>query len=237
MTLQLLAPSDLDYGVDKCPRCFVLKKKYGISTSSFPPPVFSNFDVVQQRYFKDKNVNELTRELLSGTIMKSDVLPGRVVSTVLKDNKGREFQLGGRPDIVIQFDDPKQGYGIIDFKTTNIDPNKSEKYKYQLEAYAQIFTNPGQTKTAKTPKLGPIYEMGILQFFPEEIFSHHLPSCDLQMRMSYSPLRRNTEEFYSHITKIMDLLTADQLPRFTKDCGECNFYLKQNSLIHALQSE
>jgi len=49
------------------------------------------------------------------------------VSDVLKDNKQRPFKLGGRPDIVIEFDDPNQGYGIIDFKTTNIDPLKSEK--------------------------------------------------------------------------------------------------------------
>ena len=56
MSVIMLAPSDLDYGPEKCPRCFVLKKKHGIATNSFPPPVFSNFDVVQQRYFKNKDL-------------------------------------------------------------------------------------------------------------------------------------------------------------------------------------
>ena len=56
----------------------------------------------------------------------------------------------------------KYGFGIIDFKTTNIDPNKSQKYKFQLEAYAQIFTYPGETKKTKTPKLGPI---NVMEFF------------------------------------------------------------------------
>mgnify|MGYP000689743084 FL=1 len=52
--------------------------------------------------------------------MSKEELPGRVVSETLKDNKGREFILGGRPDIVIKFD--QGGYGIIDFKTTKISP-------------------------------------------------------------------------------------------------------------------
>jgi len=236
MTIPMLAPSDLDYGIDKCPRCFYLKKKFNISTHSYPPPVFSNFDVVQQRYFKNKNVSELAYELPSGKIMGPDELPGRIVSDVLKDNKQRPFKLGGRPDIVIEFDDPNQGYGIIDFKTTNIDPLKSEKYKFQLEAYAQIFTHPGETIKSKTPKLGPIYEMGVLQFFPQEIFAHERNQCDLEMRMSYSPWRRNPQEFYDHITKILDLLLEDDLPRFTSDCGECNFYMKQQDIINELSN-
>ena len=231
----LLAPSDLDYLPDKCPRCFYLKKKYGIATHSYPPPVFSNFDVVQQRYFKNKNLNEVTYDLPKGKIMQGEELPGRIVSTILKDNKGRDFQLGGRPDIVIKFDDEKHGYGIIDFKTTNIDPHKSQKYKYQLEAYAQIFSYPSKTKKANTPKLGPINEMGVLQFFPEEIFNHDSSRCDMEMRMSYSSLKRNIKDFYNHITKIIDTLEKDLPPNFNKDCNECNYYLKQNNIIHELQ--
>ena len=48
-----LAPSELDYLPDKCPRCFYLAKVKKITVKSFPPPVFSNFDVVQQNYFKN----------------------------------------------------------------------------------------------------------------------------------------------------------------------------------------
>ena len=48
--------------------------------------------------------------------------------------------------------------------------------------------------------------MGVLQFFPQEIFAHERNQCDLEMRMSYSPWRRNPQEFYDHITKILDLL-------------------------------
>ena len=159
----IISPSSLDYKVSKCPRCFYLERKLKTSVDSFPPPVFSNFDVEQQKYFKNLNTNVLSSNLPSGRIMSIEELGGRVVSKPMKDNKGRDFILGGRPDIVIEFDD--KTYGIIDFKTTKLSDDKAENYKYQLEAYAQIFTHPGSIKKGPTPKLEPIKQIGVLQFF------------------------------------------------------------------------
>ena len=42
----IIAPSSLDYKITKCPRCFYLDKKLKIAVDSYPPPLFSNFDVV-----------------------------------------------------------------------------------------------------------------------------------------------------------------------------------------------
>ena len=220
-----LAPSELDYLPDKCPRCFYLAKVKKIAVKSFPPPVFSNFDVVQQGYFKNQNTSVLTSSLPSGKIMKKDELPGRVVSKTLEDNKGREFILGGRPDVVAHFEDGS--YGIIDFKTTNIKENKAENYRYQLEAYGQIFTHPGSIKKGPTPKLEPITHMGVLQFFPNEIFDHKKNSCQLNLEMSYSKLERNEDGFYDRITKIIDILNSNETPDFTESCSDCNFVLNQ----------
>ena len=225
----VLAPSELDYKPKKCQRCFYLEKNHKIGPKDFPPPVFSRFDVVQQAYYKDKNTSDLTKELPSGRIMNKDELPGRVVSETLKDNKGREFILGGRPDIVIKFD--KGGYGIIDFKTTKISDDKSENYKHQLEAYAQIFSKPGSTKSKKTPLLNPITHMGILQFDPSDIQSHNNNSCDMRMNISYSPLKRDEKDFFENITKIIDILNNPSIPNFTEDCNYCKF-VKQQSNEH-----
>ena len=160
--------------------------------------------------------------------MNKDELPGRVVSETLTDNKGREFILGGRPDIVIKFD--QGGYGIIDFKTTKISDDKSENYKHQLEAYAQIFTHPGSTKTAPTPKLNPISHMGILQFHPKEISSHTEEDCDFKMKISYSPLERNEDDFKDYITRLIDLLEQPVAPKLNSECNFCNF-TKGNILL------
>ena len=223
----VLAPSELDYKAKKCHRCFYLEKNKKIATKAFPPPVFSRFDVVQQAYYKDKNTSDLTKELPEGRIMNKDELPGRVVSETLKDNKGRNFILGGRPDIVIKFD--QGGYGIIDFKTTKISEDKSENYKHQLEAYAQIFSKPGATKSKKTPLLNPITHMGILQFDPSDIQSHNETSCDMRMNISFSPLKRDEKDFFENITQIIDIINQPDVPDFTEDCNDCQFVKQQLS--------
>ena len=220
-----LAPSELDYKPMKCPRCFYLAKKKKIALQNFPPPVFSNFDVVQQAYFKDKNTSALTVDLPPGRILKKDELPGRVVSETLKDRKGREFILGGRPDIVIEFED--KSYGIIDFKSTNLKDDKAESYRYQLEAYRHIFTYPGRIKKGPTPKLSPITHMGVLQFFPNDIFNHNDDLCSLNLKMSYSKLEQDDKKFMERIEYILDILNLPKPPLFNEDCTDCIFVKNQ----------
>lgn len=225
-----LAPSSLDYPPMKCARCFYLDRVKRISIGSFPPPVFSTLDVAQQNYFKDKNTSDLTDQLPPGKIMQKGELPGTVVSTEMKDNKNRKFLIGGRPDIVIKFDNGE--FGIIDFKTTNLKSNKAESYRYQLEAYKQIFTNPGATKTAPTPKLSPITHMGVLQFEPTNIFNHDDVNCQLNLRMSYSRLEPDEVKFFKRVTYIMDILTASEPPPFNNECTKCQFVKKQSDFIY-----
>jgi hypothetical protein len=223
-----LAPSDLDYTPLKCKRCFYLKKKEKLSPGGFPPPVFSNFDVVQKDYFKTLSTKDLTNDLPDGRFLQKNELPGRIVSRELEDLNKRKFILGGTPDIVIKFKD--NSYGILDFKTTNLSETKSENYKYQLEAYAQIFTFPGAIKSGATPKLEPITHLGILQFFPKKITSHEKSSANLQMQMSYSPLVRDIDNFYKHITFVIDILKNDKIPNFSDECEQCSFTKKSSKL-------
>ena len=226
----LFSPSELDYKAKKCQRCFYISKKYKISPGDRPPPVFSNFDVVQKNYFKNLSSKDLTDKLPEGVFMNRDNLPGLIISDLLEDNNGKKFRLRGVPDIVIKFKNKNDGYGIIDFKTTNLSNKKSDNYKYQLEAYAQIFTKPGATKTSKTPRLNPINHMGILQFFPEKIFKHKSSDCDLKMKMLYSPLKRNEKDFFRHITDLINLLEQKEIPNFGSNCNYCKFVQGQTDL-------
>ena len=131
------SPSELDYKAKKCPRCFYILKKYKITPGDKPPPVFSSFDSVQKPYFKTTNTKSWCENLPDGEIMDNSELPGKIVSDGLVDNKKRKFKLAGNPDIVIKF--KKEGFGIVDFKTTIISSDKAENYRYQLEAYRYIF--------------------------------------------------------------------------------------------------
>ena len=64
-----------------------LKKKYNIATNSYPPPVFSNFDVIQQQYFKYKDLSYVSDDFPNGQIMKQTELPGRIISSILRIKK------------------------------------------------------------------------------------------------------------------------------------------------------
>ena len=46
---------------------------------------------------------------------------------------------------------------------------KADFYKFQLEAYATIFENPGEINSIKTPLLSPVIKLAILQFDPLKI--------------------------------------------------------------------
>ena len=229
MTIEYsFSPSELDYKAKKCSRCFDIHKHNKINPGDRPPPVFSSFDAVQKPYFKKTNTKSWCDDLPDGEIMDSNELPGKIVSDGLVDDKQRKFILAGNPDIVIKFKD--KSFGIVDFKTTVISLDKAENYRFQLEAYAQIFSSPGSTKKSKTPKLSPITHMGILQFYPEEITSHTDHDCDLKMKTSYSSLNRDESGFYNYITKLIDLLEQPTIPSFNKDCNFCNFTKKQIDL-------
>ena len=69
--------------------------------------------------------------------------------------------------------------------------------------------------------------MGILQFYPEEITKHNEHNCDFKMKTSYSPLRRDEEDFKTYITNLIDLLEKPIVPERNSDCNFCNFTKKQ----------
>ena len=224
-----LSPSSLDYQPN-CPRCFYLDKKFNIKTKNFPPPVFNKIDSIQKDYFTNKNTQDLSSDLPSGIFFQEDELPGKVMSKILKDNKDRKFQLLGIPDLVVKFDNNE--FGIIDFKTTKASSNKSDFYKYQLEAYAQIFENPGEINGETTPNLSPISHLGILQFDPHKIITNDGDNCSMIINMDYSPiLKRNSEQFYNKITEIIDILSQDSIPEVSDNCTDCNFYKRQLAIL------
>jgi len=216
------SPSELDYKAKKCKRCFYIHKKYKVSDGGRPPPVFSSLDSNQKPYYQSINTKDWCEDLPDGTFMdKSDGLPPKITSEGLLDDKKRKFKLIGVPDIVIKL--KEEGYAIYDFKTTNIKPHKAEDYRYQLEAYAQIFAKPGSLKSSTTPKLLPIKHMGIIQFEPSELISHNKKEHQMKFKVSYSPLKRDEIDFYNHITKLIDLIESPKTPKYSDDCSACQF--------------
>ena len=129
----------------------------------------------------------------------------------------------GKPDLVVKF---KDSYGILDFKTTS-DEDKTQSYKFQLEAYAQIFENPNQG-----PELKPVSHLGLIQFTPDEIIEGDLENCKQNMKINYFPLKRNSDEFKKFITDKIDILESNQIPLKYERCKICNSADKYKEVIN-----
>lgn len=224
------APNDLNYA--NCSRCFYLKKKLQIEIKGNFPSIFNAFDLKQKDFYIDKGTRSFTDKLPEGKFFKTITkkerdkrkkdeipefndleIPGIIQSLELKDNKGRAFFLKGKPDLVVKF---KDSYGILDFKTTS-DEDKTQSYKFQLEAYAQIFENPHEG-----PELKPVSHLGLIQFTPDEIFDADFENCKQKMKINYFPLTRNSDEFKKFITEKIDILESNKIPLKYEKCKICN---------------
>jgi hypothetical protein len=229
------SPSGLTYIY--CKRCFYLSYMYGINYAGGFPSVFSTLDIAHKNRFQDLSTKEMFSKLPDGKFYKTVnaneakirkknkepqfkqmELPSFIRSDTLKDNKSREFYLAGKPDLVVKFCD--NTYGILDFKTTSED-DKTQAYKHQLEAYAQIFETPGATGVAKTPKLFPISYMGLIQFTPKNIFEHNDKSYKQNFNINHYQLKRDTNDFYEHVTGLIDLIVEEKVPSFNSRCSIC----------------
>ena len=220
-----VAPSGLDYAL-KCKRCLWLSHR-GIKLDTFFPPIFNAFDLIQKKFLITQSVKLMSNALPDGRIMKE--LSGFIGSSTLKDKKGRSFIIRGKTDIVVEFKTKPKKYGIIDLKTTNINPSKIENYKFQLEAYATIFEKPN----SKTPKFSNIEELGLYLFEPKEITNISNKDCNMKFETLYLKGNRCHDELMNRITNIIDILLMPEPPEYNFSCASCKFVtsLKQEKYI------
>jgi len=210
-----VAPSGLDYAL-KCKRCLWLSHK-GIKLDAFFPPIFNAFDLIQKKFLTTQSVKLISNALPDGRIMTE--LNGFIGSSTLKDKKGRSFIISGKTDVVIEFKTEPKKYGIIDLKTTNINPSKIENYKLQLEGYATIFQNPN----SKTPKFSNVEELGLYLFEPKEISKISDGICNMKFETLYLKGNRCHDDLINRVTNIIDIYLMKKPPEYNLACASCNF--------------
>ena len=210
-----VAPSGLDYAL-KCKRCLWLSYN-GIKLDAFFPPIFNAFDLIQKKFLITQSVKLMSKDLPDGRIMTE--LSGFIGSSTLKDKKGRSFVISGKTDVVIEFKTSPKKYGIIDLKTTNINPSKVENYKLQLESYATIFEKPN----SKTPKFTNIEELGLYLFEPKEILKISDGACNMRFETLYLKGNRCHDDLLKRITDIIDIYLMEKPPEYNLACASCKF--------------
>ena len=210
-----ITPSGVDYAL-RCKRCLWLSHK-NIKLDAFFPPIFNSLDLIQKKFLQRQSVKIMSKSLPDGRFMNE--LNGFIGSSILKDNKGRSFVIVGKTDVVIEFDTKPKKYGIIDLKTTSINPSKIENYKFQLESYATIFENPN----AKTPKFSNVEEISLYLFEPKEITSISGKVCNMKFETLYLKGNRCGKELINRVTDILDVITMKEPPNYNLRCASCKF--------------
>ena len=210
-----ITPSGVDYAL-KCKRCLWLAYK-GIRLDAFFPPIFNAFDLIQKKFLITQSVKLISNVLPDGRIMTE--LSGFIGSSSLKDKKGRSFIIRGKTDIVIEFKTKPKKYGIIDLKTTSLNPSKIENYKLQLEGYATIFQNPN----SKTTKFSSIEELGLYLFEPKEITNISNQTCNMKFETLYLKGNRCHDELINRVTDIIDIYLIKEPPNYNPACTSCKF--------------
>ena len=210
-----ITPSGVDYAL-KCKRCLWLAYK-GIKLDAFFPPIFNAFDLIQKKFLITQSVKLMSNALPDGRIMTE--LNGFIGSSTLKDKKGRPFVIRGKTDVVVEFKTEPKKYGIIDLKTTNINPSKIENYKLQLESYATIFQNPN----SKTPKFSDVEELGLYLFEPKEITKISDGTCNMKFETLYLKGNRCHDDLINRVTDIIDIYLMKKPPEYNLACASCKF--------------
>lgn len=226
-----IAPSDISF-LANCSHCLWHKYNTGLKNETGFPGVFSILDISQKKYFNPLGTKEISSTLPEGEV-DTKIADKFITSMALEDLKGRLFQIGGKADLILKFDDFT--YGVIDNKTTKIRENQ-DYYFYQLECYATILENPDMATAMKflsandVYKYAPVTHMGLSMFEPTRIIDHTDQTITQLYARKWMPIERNPQKLLEKITSIMDVITLEDCPVPSK-CHKCKLY--KNALEHS----
>lgn len=157
-----LSPSDLAFLYEQSKWGFYNKYKNGIKRPNFTmPKIFNIIDSLIKEKYLNQNLSTIDSNL-----------PDAIVTSANNWVVSREICNESYPDLKVQirgiidgvFEYPDKSYAIVDFKTSEINPEYLDKYKLQLNAYSYSVTYPENSKKFSLPALK---NTGLLVFQPD----------------------------------------------------------------------
>ncbi len=216
-----LSPSDFAFLWKQCKRCFCLKVLHSVRQPSMPmAAVFKRLEALQMGFYQGRRTTDLLPGLPPGTFRCGE----RGVESEPVQAEGRPpWFIYGKIDSLIEFDDGS--WGILDFKTTAISPEKGEIYGRQLHAYAHAFENPAASPRilkGKAPSLGPITKLGILCFDPSELLLESPGVQTYRGPVQWIEIPRDRERFLAFVTEAVAVL-GGEIPAPDPGCDWCSY--------------
>jgi len=218
-----LSPSDFGFLWNECKRCFYLKAARGFYRpfGAFPK-IFTVIDRAMKEQFEGRDVSELVPELPRGKVMTGKK---QVESAPIEvpGHQGKCY-IYGNFDIVVGFE--AGGYGVIDFKTTEIRDEKAALYSAQLHAYAHALENPAPGAMGLKPvtMLGLLcVEPSVAERAPDGVYS-------LKGRSKWIPVPRDDAGFMGLLGEVLDVLGKPEPPPPGDKCDWCAYREKARAV-------
>lgn len=213
-----LSPSDFAYLYEDCKLCYYLKIKHGIRQPSMPMPgVFSAINTRLQGGLIGKDLRSLSKGFPEGVVEKQE---GWVDS---KPVPGADVYIKGKYDLLVKR--PDNSYLLVDFKISQPQEDKIDKYKTQLAAYRYALENPANGNPIKITKLG------LIIFYPDKVvFKNELAVLDFPPKWLEIPL---DEEGFFAFAKEVEKLLSGPLPKESATCKWCQYRHAGDQFSHS----
>ncbi|GJQ14585.1 hypothetical protein GpartN1_g6376.t1 [Galdieria partita] len=237
----LIAPSDLTFLWEECPRCFYLKVHRKLYRPRLPfPSVFGAIDQQMKQFFSGRRTEEFWQDFPNcggsfATLPRSSAI--WIESRPLKIAKYDAWiLLRGKIDSYLQMDDGT--IGLVDFKTSQIGNHLAPIYSRQLHAYAWSLENPLHNETTGH-LLGTVSNMGLITFRPQSfqvdtssMLPHQALEASFGGRLEYLPVPREDDRFLDFLQQVVGLLKQEEAPLidYQTSCPFCQYLIEQGKV-------
>lgn len=208
MATYKIAPTDLTFLYEECPRCFY-NKVHKIWTRPWTgfPSIFGKIDKCVREALHNKSCESLLG--IPGTY---DTKECKITSKPIGIG-GHEIIFSGKMDIRVVFADGT--IGIIDAKTSDPSDSSMSIYDRQLHCYRDILTNPDKGE----PAIASL--MGLLITTPERLdFDPYAELSSFQFRTQFKEIKIDRDKWLETLLQVVNLLSGPQ-PKAPEKCQWC----------------
>ena len=206
-----LSPSDFKYLWEDCKHCYYQKVKFGITLPSIGMPgVFMKMNSLLQDSIMGMDLRKINPDLPAG---KVEVKEGFLRSIVVPPSN--KCYISGRFDFVSKLDDGT--YSVIDFKITDPNEDKLQKFSSQLHAYKFALEHPSVGKPRKVSR------MGVVAVTPQSI-KFEKGGVVFKSTPKWHEIKEDMDGFFDFVTQVSKLLDGP-VPQVSESCLWCRYRL------------
>ncbi len=179
------------------------------------PKIFNIIDAQIKTCFEGQRIERLVEGIPAGVVKHADewVESQPIRFTDMKES----CFIRGKFDTIVKFDD--NTYGVIDFKTAEVNEDHINLYSRQLHAYAYALEYSASGKFSCTP----ISKLGLIVYEPKEFSHRGMEGASLNGALKWLEIPLNHKSFLEFLHDLLTLLEYSDSPNAEPSCEWCRY--------------